>query len=273
MVAKQKNKSRKILIIIVFAVLFVISVSLIVLCELFWEGCVVAEIAKIVSSNFASVFGIGAIWELLNIEKIVKDVSEDIKNAEDIKKSGITEYQDSFNSINWESELKNVNTLVAVFIFGAHWVQDNEKILKEIKHLTIILPDYKIDDVCHDISVKLNHREEEVENNKEKVRERLKESIGKFLQLGANIKLYNKLPSFSYYLFGSNLIASPYYNEPTYRGADLPVFKLMKNESKNSNNFYSICKRDLNNIKKVSRTLEESEKNELLNSCTNLLEI
>lgn len=255
---KSKSRSPKIWWLIgVYIILFVLLIVAIVLLETIgtnWGG---ATVLKIIFSNLASIFGIGAVWEIYGKKNLLKDFSDELKRAENINKSGFINYFNSFADINWEKELKGMKDLCAVFIFGRDWARKVRKVLPSMESV-IILPNYNDEGVVLSIKKKFRLRK----SNEEITRE-LESCVGNFLSLNAEVKLYDNIPSFSYYRTANMMIVSPYFNEPTSKGINVPAFQLLK-PMKNEDNFFDECADDLNEIIKVSHAMTQEQKDRAL---------
>lgn len=267
---KQKRTRKSKILIFAFIATFLVSIGVLVCIEVWWKDVKYIDIAKIIFSNLASIFGISALWEIFGNINLMKEFSKELRRAENINKSGIIDYYNSFyGDIDWNKELQNVKELTIVLIYGEKLFYAKAKELtnfaKNVKNkLTIIFPDWTNETVIKNLTEKYSSSPKEVI-------EHIKSSAGAFLSIKAKIKCYNKVPSFSYYYFGDSFIVSPYFNESTDKSQPIPAFKLNDNTFVDKS-FYDGCKNDLEKIISASRDIIQDEANNCLQKFKNKLE-
>lgn len=208
-----------------------------------------------VLNMLASIFGLSAAWEIICKRSFSREILNLGGVADNYIDSGITCVYKRFKDINWSNELKNTKEFTVFFSYGYTWRnqyrQSLEKLGKDAK-FTVILPDYRDDNVVYELDKRFGYGEFSSEDDKKLSMSKTIESAAiDFENMGATVKLYNGTICTTYYLIDDMCIYAPFKHNK--KKVDVPAIKCQR-----GGHFFEFCYDDLWAIFKEAKDWRES---------------
>ena len=253
---KRKNRSKTWIRALSCVILLLIGVIAAVAIDYFWGDIENIWVAIMFELAFTviTVFGVSGLWEVLGKRAFAEEVLELAGVASDIQKSGIIAFYENFTDIKWSEIFDGAKKVSLMFTYAYSWRSNNRQELKDISakkgsQLIVVLPDYKISEVCDMCDRDFlygKYAEEGSENAQKSTESEIKKAIEDLKKLNANVYLYQGNLKTTYYFFDDKCIIAPFKH-----GKDKYCVPAIL--CREGGTLYEFCKKDLEQAIKKSR--------------------
>lgn len=234
---KKGNKTKNLLawILVVVTLVLLLIVTIIQLEFSFWEG---TNIVVPILSTIASITGVSTVWEFFAKYNFARQIVALVGISSNIEESGIFECVSDFKKINWDEEVRNTKNLYIVITHATTWRNQNREILCKFVanggHIHVSLPNTDNNELMKEYDVRYEYRSG---TTKDKVEEAKQD----FINIGAEVSIYNKSIQTSYYYMDDHAIMVP-FNHLKNKGT-VPALKAQKDGV-----LYEFIKNDIESI-------------------------
>lgn len=227
---------------------FVLDYILDTICVCDHDNNIFVIIINSIFPSLATIAFFSGAWEVLSKKSLAEEVLELSDVADNYIDSGIEHVYKEFTEIEWKKLFKGSKRVVCFFAYAYSWRSENRSALNMLKeqktNITIILPDYKNDDIINVLNHDFKYAEyalPDSEDATKDVKNFIMDAENFYKKFGANVKLYSGYIKSSYYLIDNKCIIAPFNHG--HNKSDVPAILC-----KEGGTFFEFCIKDIDAI-------------------------